>query len=270
MQPTTLFLIENGLEEYADIFLKEKLTIEILLGSNTDVLKDVLKDMIPQIGDRLKLINIVLDLQKDKINDNVFENLDLSIADTIIIDETGLVCEDGIQSEISKTAISEVQPTIMDTGLRVSTSSVSMVSNSLKRSIRKSDIENPLTKKQRYHKLFKENHSLESLLMSNIIGISIILKYNQKKLLDRTDRQKLVHLIIDKLMEANPIVSNDMFDEVSDNIVQMFTSEIKTSYYVKFNNGKRCVISGKLVDHYRNLKHYIKKCNVEPIIPQVK
>ncbi|XP_011685762.1 PREDICTED: uncharacterized protein LOC105448717 [Wasmannia auropunctata] len=87
-----------------------------------------------------------------------------------------------------------------------------------------------------------------------------------KKILSQTrltpsDRNKICHMIIDKLLckSTNNKITTEQFCEWAEVIVTVFKYEKVSTYYLPCNTKLKRLASGKLWDKYNNLKKYIKK-----------
>lgn len=110
----------------------------------------------------------------------------------------------------------------------------------------------------RVENFFVNNYSLNDFLMQSSKGQNILRAYNTNKLLDVVDRRKLVHLIVDGLLERHETVTGEMFRELTLRIVEIFPNETAECYFSNQKPAKKNTC-GKLIDRYRNEKKYIRK-----------
>lgn len=107
-------------------------------------------------------------------------------------------------------------------------------------------------------KLFPENKSLKEFLLANSIGVTLMQAYEQNQSFEPAERQRLVHLIVDGVMEVHTSINKSMFDLLSELIVELFPNETIHCYFVPAKTCKENC-KGKLPDRYRNQKRFISK-----------
>ncbi|XP_029160239.1 uncharacterized protein LOC114932252 [Nylanderia fulva] len=108
-----------------------------------------------------------------------------------------------------------------------------------------------------------KNHekTLKELLCESSCGKKIL----KQTRLTSSDRNKLCHLIIDKLLCKSKKITSEQFQELAAAIASVFKYENTSTYYVPSNTKFRRLANGKLWDKYNNLKKYIKQDKVKAI-----
>ncbi|KAM0735231.1 hypothetical protein ACS0PU_011344 [Formica fusca] len=96
---------------------------------------------------------------------------------------------------------------------------------------------------------------LKELLSESSCGRKILTQTR----LTASDRNKISHFIIDKLLCKSMKVSSADFQKWAEEIVSLFKYETISTYYVPSNAKQKRLANGKLWDKYNNLKRYIKK-----------
>lgn len=122
-----------------------------------------------------------------------------------------------------------------------------------------SDSELPI-KKRKLDKVhaFPGGKTLHQYLTDSRIGSHLVDIYNEHQTFTQSERCKLVHLISDALCEIHHRVSNEVFDSISENIVEMFPNELKSCYYIPPYGAKK-ISGGKIVERYRNQRKICSK-----------
>ena len=241
----------HHLSHLEPVFNENELTLELLLSSDNDYLQSILKEAFPKLGDRLKIYNIVKQCREDqhgnmdtKSAEGGPEILDSSATDTIILDFEAKEEEIGIP--VTDSSVVDIE-----------------FSNPFENV---NEAQNICVTEDAF---FMKSCTVKQFIESELIGRAIISKYQKDSKLDKCDRQKLVHLLIDGMLERHTVISSLMLEQMAQKIVEIFPNEAKSTYFVIHHNRKRKVTAGKLVDRYRNQKHYIKKCSHSSSKPDV-
>lgn len=245
------WLKEANLQHFHDKFVDEGIDASVL-AMLTD---EQLKELIPKLGDRVRL-KAVINSHAGTLNSI---GKTVSTADTIIIDPQVTADLSQVEGSYEFANFNELETKL----LSVPSTSSNIPSSNVQPS--------PNAKRIKLTKSFG-NLSLEEFLQSEFVGRTIIATYQRNGKILPTERRKLVHLIIDGLMERQLSVSRDILSEVADEIIDIFPTESKNVYFFCFYNGKRRISSGKLVDRYRNQRHYLRKNALipEPIVNSIK
>ena len=101
---------------------------------------------------------------------------------------------------------------------------------------------------------FSNGNSLETYLQSSSIGLTLMASYELNKNLKPNMRQRLVSMIIAKLMDEQESVKCQTLELIAEAIVKLFMTESKACYYIKAS--KKKTASGKLTDKYRNERKF--------------
>ena len=98
--------------------------------------------------------------------------------------------------------------------------------------------------------------NLRSFLETKQIGGVLLRAQERFGYITSDHRNSLVRIIVDYLIESNERYKNDDFDQIAENIVNLFPRETKGIYYIPPNLVKK-MSNGKLVDRYRNVRRVI-------------
>lgn len=226
-------LVDSKLTHLQDKFNEENIDIECLLS----VSNDQLKELVPKMGDRMRLgKNLKIYRQQNELLDPMPSTSEVTVmkststADTIIIEDE-------------------------DYDL-LSSSDASIVDSSASNSTSQENIPNKKMKLEE-SSYFMDAATVKEFLEKEITGRAILNSYIKSGNLTSADRRRLTHLIVDGLLERHQSINKDLFSSLADDICKIFPSECRDIYFLQFNNGKRNITSGKLVDRYRNQRHYV-------------
>ncbi|XP_066586370.1 uncharacterized protein [Prorops nasuta] len=101
----------------------------------------------------------------------------------------------------------------------------------------------------------EDGKKLMRLLSQSFCGKKIL----SKERLTPSDRSKICHLIIDKLLCECQKIKSEEFVEWSAEVVSIFKYEKTSTYYVPSNSKVKRLATGKLWDKYNNLKKYLRE-----------
>lgn len=235
MEYTNNLLCENNLKHLISVFEENKLSVALLKDLEDNDLTATFKELNIKIGERLQLITIIRnEKRKSQRDDGITGDSIMPIPQNL----------DNDIDMLNQSTRGEPIKTFVNTGGSSS-----------------STCENPTKKiKLAILNLYGNHPNMKTFLESQMVGRAILLKYSFRNNLNSIDRQKLVHLLVDFLMSIHNSITSDSFKAVAEEIVENFPTEITETYYVSMYNGKRKVTSGKLVDRYRNQKHFFRSC----------
>ena len=103
---------------------------------------------------------------------------------------------------------------------------------------------------------------LEDFLNSSSIGAVVLRAQRRFNYISSDQRNHLVRICIDRLIDTHGRLRNEHFEKLSENIVSLFPNESKGVYYIPPNSGKK-MSNGKLVDRYRNVRRIITSSSKE-------
>lgn len=109
----------------------------------------------------------------------------------------------------------------------------------------------PQKKIKALRRFFQNDQSLEEFIISHAKTHTIYENYTNKKCLTSEERGILVASIIDGLLDRHDKVSKEVLIELSENIVEMFPTEAKSTYY-HYNKDESRNARGKIHDRYHN------------------
>jgi len=256
------FLQENNLNYLVTVFKEENVTLDILLSSTEADVDSLLSALVAKLGDRLKLKNLV---KNQRVQSCDLDNSRASEASTVLyeIDKSVIV---------SAVDVSPDDKSCLDLNNNISSSSTSHTSSvpigidvidlphceigQITESPSENNCTNPPPSKKHKYNYFRNFDSIESFLSSKLLGKALLKKCPLA--LSNTDKRTLVRLIVDQLLEDNKSVSASTLKDIADEIHELFPLEDPKIYFGNFFNGKRNVVCGKLIDRYRNQKHYLR------------
>lgn len=108
--------------------------------------------------------------------------------------------------------------------------------------------------------MFRNSMDLQNFLESTHTGSALIKCYAATKKLSVTQRKTLVRLIADDLVENHSRITNAQYDDVTDQLLLIFPSELKGSYFLPPINGRK-VAGGSLVERFRNQRRIINEAS---------
>ena len=97
---------------------------------------------------------------------------------------------------------------------------------------------------------------LKGFLSASKLGSVILGAQKQFNKISHEQRNHLVRICIDSLVESHDKLRNDHLEKLADKIVELFPLESKGVYYIPPNLAKK-MSNGKLVDRYRNVRRVI-------------
>lgn len=290
MAPSTLIELLNllNVEFLNEHFENNCVDLETLL-----ILQESeIKELVPQVGARRKILNYLKDFHQVHSGPNVFSSNEsvtapelqpsTSSASTVILENDGIETLSNNemnwldQVEFKKESLDLVEPLSqsIDSGsqsivLSESGPSSSMLKHPDSESIELQVIDpsSPPSKKLKgMRRFFPNEQTLQNLILENS-KLSIIKdSFNAKGSLLETDRRKLVAIVMDRLLDRHNSVNKDTFQELAINICEEFPTEIASTYY-SFNPAVSKNPRGKLCDRYHNelkiRRAYRKRMSVE-------
>ena len=255
-EKTKNFLQSLGLESLIDHFKQQCIDWNTLLYLN----ENELKELVGVLGHRLKIKQEIQNLKSEKeCGSGVSTENSFSAASTIIIDTEELFAEEESKSvETSSTFFD-----FADSENRQSNHSSHLETSN---KINHEEQSSP-TKKLKQE--FVDGHSLKDFLSKTSKGRTILQSYSLKGSLDNADRRHLVALIVDRLLDSHDTISSSLFKSTAEQIINLFNTETKEAYYFLNKNVSKNA-RGKLVDRYKNERHYRQKnsLKVKPPTPK--
>ena len=179
--------------------------------------KDTLKEVVPQIGPRIRLLSFIKRTNEESS----------STASTVLLNTSG-----SSQAELQISSSPRAEKQTPNKKIRLDN--------------------DPL--------LFPNQQNLFEYLKSSRVGKQLLNLYSTNKSFTAAERNHLVHLISDALCEANERVTNANFGCVADRLIELFPTELKSSYFIPPEGAKR-ISTGKLVDRFRNQRKLFGSLN---------
>ncbi|XP_011858271.1 PREDICTED: uncharacterized protein LOC105555840 [Vollenhovia emeryi] len=232
-------LTEIGLEHLIPVFEEERIGLEELRSLILD--SNEYKQLFLRCGDRMKLNKLMAEIPQTK--DNPIEHSNEILLD--IPDVIDLLKEENIINEvIEENVIQE---------------------NVIKGVMKEVACTHPTKKRQ-------EVFNLNEVLNSCRTGQAILSLYCSKGELDSACQIFLVDIIVQHFLNIEPFrrLTNDDFDSISNDIIEVFPKEVKETYYIppirKCNSkDNRCSVArGKLVDKYKNKITFLRTAGILP------
>ncbi|CAH0550212.1 unnamed protein product [Brassicogethes aeneus] len=220
-----------------------KITNQIEKDQLIDMTNDILKELVPSMGPRLKILAKIKEMK---------EQLSVANASLVTCDNTE---KEWISSNNSE-QLSLISDSICSNNTTTS-GSAELISISESTPILFCDNNNILTylRPNQY-----EDFCLKTLLTTTALGKSVLMYYNTYKKLDNTHRNRLCSIIVKHLY--NYITKNRLrqeeYNSLAAKIITLFSTERIGTYYVppiKKNNspfGKSMMAKGKLVNQVKN------------------
>ena len=264
-----------GVGQLCEKFTKEGIDL-MLLKSMT---ADDLKDLVPQVGPRIRLRNylatVVVEFESEKLTasvNNYESTANESLSKSECFDMTNF---EGITKSVSKASTDILDASINCTKINIDTCRddhqitkriIIKVNEEISdgAEIRNNEeIENnlhetssqPLQKKltAERRRFFLHSDTLLDYIKKNGKSFAIWNNYQSSKTLSNTDRARLVDAIINGVLDRHCSVKKEMLQDISEDFVQIFPTEDKSVYFSYDKNVSKNA-QGKLPYKYHNEK----------------
>lgn len=124
------------------------------------------------------------------------------------------------------------------------------------------DFENPakVAKLVEEKTFFPHGASTLQFLTSSRTGNAIIITYQRNKDLSDGQRSKIIHILTEVLVNRHEKLTSLQLDLLSDDIVEIFPTETKGTYYLPREDGRK-IIGGRLIERFRNQRKLITEAD---------
>jgi len=224
--------------------------------------EEELKELIFIIGERkeFEIALKTLTIAKDTILPLPTLDTTMTLSNTMMTSQNSETISD-TEDPPAKKSKSTLSVFSLDQSDIASTSSSILFSESIEVSY--SDNENKTDIALSVHNAL--NFDLKNLLMNHMIGRAILLKFQKTNCIDNTDRNHLSDIIICHFLNQRIRLNNTTISILADKIVEIFTGEKKSTYYVSpIGKKKSCynrpeIAREKLIDKHRNKLTVLRK-----------
>ena len=230
------WLKQMSLEHLTQMFQEEGFDLDTIISSDLEDLKGILNGIVKKAGEKLKLLNAIRELQKQHSVTSVISN------ETNILTGDAVLIGESIEYTTNIQEVSDLKTNAGADKLVGQSTSQTFIS---------------VSSQQIISPMYGNFNSLMEYLQSNKMGIALLSCATKKTVLTSAERQKLVQIIVDHLIQSNETLKNIHFERVAHDICKIFTLESKDVYYVPPLPKKNS--AGKLVDRYRNQSYFLRQ-----------
>lgn len=243
-EQTLKLMSDSKILHLKEKFIEENVDMDGLLAATADQIKE----LVPKLGDRMRLEKfLVLQKKHNKYSESNSSMSDHNIVTTMSTEDTLIL-----------------EPDLDGTYDLISTAEQSFIDNVASNGSCQEKM-TPRQIKLEESSYFMNAATVREYLMQERTGKSILNSYQINGHLTSSDRRRLVHLVVDGLLERHQNINKTMFASITDDICNIFPSENKNVYYMEIDNGKRKITAGKIVDRYRNQRHYFNSRKLKPV-----